>query len=301
MPRLPAFTGPGHFSCLEGGNLARIRTIKPEFSQSETIGKLSRNARLLFIQLWTFVDDHGRSRGNSRLLAASLYPYDDDALALIDGWIAELEALECVRRYTLGVDTYLEIPNWSKHQRIDNAGKSRIPENSSNPPRTAANGGDPPLYLGPRTIGPRNDDEEAKSSISPEAILLTNEITKIAGHDIEFPPPGWVGGAYRVQMWLTKGWPREAILASVQKQMAAKKGSPPSTVQYFEKGIADFIAQQSAPLPVGNQNGRHVQKNGGIIGAADELVEFARRAVEAEESALRSGDGAQAVRLLPKG
>ena len=41
--------------------MARIRTIKPEFPQSETIGKLSREARLLFIQLWTLADDEGMS------------------------------------------------------------------------------------------------------------------------------------------------------------------------------------------------------------------------------------------------
>jgi hypothetical protein len=59
--------------------VARIRTIKPEFVESESVGKLSREARLLFILLWTFVDDAGRARASSRLLTSRLYPYDDDA------------------------------------------------------------------------------------------------------------------------------------------------------------------------------------------------------------------------------
>ena len=42
--------------------MPRIRTIKPEFPQSETIGRLSRDARLLFLQLFTLVDDAGRAR-----------------------------------------------------------------------------------------------------------------------------------------------------------------------------------------------------------------------------------------------
>lgn len=134
--------------------MARIRTIKPEFCQSEAIGRLSRDARLLFIQLWTFVDDHGRCRGNSRLLAANLYPYDDDAPDLIDTWLVELEDNGCVRRYSADGNTYLDIPNWGKHQRIDNAGKSHIPEFRRELPRTADGDGDPPLDLGPRTIGP---------------------------------------------------------------------------------------------------------------------------------------------------
>lgn len=141
--------------------MARIRTIKPEFCQSEKVGRLSRDARLLFVQLWPFVDDHGRCRGSSRLLAGILYPYDDDAIALIDGWLAELEREVCIRRYAVDGQTYLDIPNWNKHQRVDNAGKSQIPEYSPQlaasrrePPQLAANGGGSPLYLVPSTIGP---------------------------------------------------------------------------------------------------------------------------------------------------
>ena len=42
--------------------MPRIRTIKPEFPQSETVGRLTREARLLFLQLFTLVDDAGRAR-----------------------------------------------------------------------------------------------------------------------------------------------------------------------------------------------------------------------------------------------
>lgn len=139
--------------------MARIRTIKPEFPQSESIGRLSRDARLLFIQLWTVVDDHGRFRAAPRLIAGLLYPYDDDAPSLIMGWMAELAREGCIRLYEVDGDRYLDIPNWAKHQRIDNAGKSKLPEFRGEIPRTAASLGDPPLDLGPRTIGPRKDSE----------------------------------------------------------------------------------------------------------------------------------------------
>lgn len=110
--------------------MARIRTIKPEFPQSETIGRLSRDARLLFIQLWTLVDDEGRTRAASRMLASLLYPYDDDARELIDGWLEELELGKCLVRYEVEGTSYLEISNWLKHQKIDRATPSKIP-----PPR----------------------------------------------------------------------------------------------------------------------------------------------------------------------
>lgn len=108
--------------------MARIRTIKPEFCESESIGKLSREARLLFILLWTFVDDSGRARASSRLLASRLYPYDEDAQQKIGGWLAELEEGGHVRLYEVDGDSYLDIPKWLKHQKIDHPSKSRLPE-----------------------------------------------------------------------------------------------------------------------------------------------------------------------------
>ena len=150
--------------------MARIRTIKPEFPQSETVGTLSRDARLLFIQLWTIADDAGRARAADRLLAGQLYPYDDDAPQLIGGWLAELESKGFVRRYEVDGTRYLDIPTWSRHQRIDNAGKSHIPEHPGKdvrrePPRTAASGGEPPLVpstldLVPRTSAPDGEEKQ---------------------------------------------------------------------------------------------------------------------------------------------
>lgn len=133
--------------------MARIRTIKPEFCESETVGKLSRDARLLFIQLWTFVDDEGRARAASRMLASRLFPYDDDAPGLIDGWLAELERAGCIRRYQVAGDSYLDLPNWLKHQKIDHPSASKIPpfretsRSLSNISETLA----PDLGPGPRT------------------------------------------------------------------------------------------------------------------------------------------------------
>jgi len=108
--------------------MARIRTIKPEFPQSESVGRLSREARLLFIQLWTIADDAGRTRAASRMLASLLYPYDDDAPALIDGWLAELSDAGMVALYEHDGARYLEITKWLEHQKIDKPSKSRLPE-----------------------------------------------------------------------------------------------------------------------------------------------------------------------------
>jgi hypothetical protein len=107
--------------------MARIRCIKPEFPHSESMGRVSRDARLAFILLWTIADDAGRLRGNSRMLASLLYPYDSDAPRLIDRWLGELEAEGCVIRYIIDGNQYLEVRNWLSHQRIDRPTPSKIP------------------------------------------------------------------------------------------------------------------------------------------------------------------------------
>lgn len=119
----------------------RIRSIKPEFWESESLGRVSRDARLLFIGLWMLADDSGRARGglreSSRALASLLFPYDDDAKSLASGWLQELIKEGCVINYEVGGNHYLEIPNFLKHQRIDKPSKSKYPpfqESSSTTP-----------------------------------------------------------------------------------------------------------------------------------------------------------------------
>jgi hypothetical protein len=108
--------------------MARIRSIKPEFPHSESMGNVSREARLCFILLWTIADDAGRLRGNSRMLASLLYPYDNDAPKLIDKWLTDLEANGCVVRYSADGQSYIQICNWLNHQRIDKPTASKIPQ-----------------------------------------------------------------------------------------------------------------------------------------------------------------------------
>lgn len=107
--------------------MARIRTIKPEFPQSESMGQCTRDARLTFLLLFTMADDSGRLRGNSRMLASLLFPYDDDAKKHIDSWLVELEKVGCIQRYQVDGDSYLAIHKWSQHQKIDKPTPSRIP------------------------------------------------------------------------------------------------------------------------------------------------------------------------------
>jgi hypothetical protein len=105
----------------------RIRSIKPEFWESESLGRVSREARLLFIGLFSCCDDVGRARASSRLLASRLYPYDDDAFKKLPAWISELQQEGCIRLYQVDGETYLDIPKWLNHQKIDKPSASKLP------------------------------------------------------------------------------------------------------------------------------------------------------------------------------
>lgn len=150
--------------------MGRIRTIKPEFPDSETIGHLSREARLLFIQLWTIADDYGKSRAASRMLASRLYPYDDDAPTLIEGWLSELEKQNAIIRYKVDGSSYLQIVNWDKHQKVDKPTKSRIPDPLDDPRESYREGGEPSSTdLGPWTLDLGPEDLEESSSLRSDA------------------------------------------------------------------------------------------------------------------------------------
>jgi hypothetical protein len=61
------------------------------------------------------------------MLASLLFPYDDDAKSLIEGWLGELENEQCLVRYKIGGDSYIQLTNWLIHQKIDKPSKSKIP------------------------------------------------------------------------------------------------------------------------------------------------------------------------------
>jgi hypothetical protein len=105
----------------------RIRSIKPEFAASESMGHVSREARLLFILLWTIADDDGRTRGNHRYLAHHLFPYDSDAERHIATWLRALESEGCIHQYHEERGDYIAITHWKNHQKIDHPRRSKLP------------------------------------------------------------------------------------------------------------------------------------------------------------------------------
>jgi hypothetical protein len=144
------------------------------------MGRVSREARLLFVLLWTIVDDHGKARASSRVLASVLYPFDDDAKDTVDMWLAELETQRCVVLYEVDGVRYLQVTKWREHQKIDRPSKSRLPEPPENPREPSRALATPSRTdLGPRTLdlGPRTKDQEEDSA--PSGASTTAEEVKL--------------------------------------------------------------------------------------------------------------------------
>lgn len=114
----------------------RIRSIKPEFWRSPDISALSWHDRLLFIGLWSYVDDNGVGEDRLSMIAADLFADDlsrdsRDTLARVADGLERLSAGGRIVRYEVDGRDYLEITNWAKHQRIDRPNKPRYPRHDA--------------------------------------------------------------------------------------------------------------------------------------------------------------------------
>ncbi|OZD05119.1 hypothetical protein CH275_12170 [Rhodococcus sp. 06-235-1A] len=149
----------------------RIRSIKPEFWRSEDVDALDWHSRLIFIGLWSYVDDSGVGRDDERLIRADLFPLTDDlteSSVRIHDALLSLHARGMITRYIVRGRRYLFITNWSAHQKINRPTKGR---------------------------NPRPDDPDStihepisESSVSPQCPELGNEGTREQGNKGAGPP-----------------------------------------------------------------------------------------------------------------
>ena len=110
----------------------RIRTIKPEFWTSDDVAALDLDTRLLFIGLWSYVDDHGRGRDEEHLIIAALFPRDmyerpRETVARVSRGLAQLFEAGLIHRYEVDGRHYLTVTAWKKHQKVDHPKPSLIP------------------------------------------------------------------------------------------------------------------------------------------------------------------------------
>lgn len=102
----------------------RIRTIKPEFWQSESMASASRDARLVAIALLNYADDTGVFLASERVFKGAMFPFDDDLDVL--GAFQELYKNGFIAFAEHSGKVLGKILNFKIHQRIDKPQKSRF-------------------------------------------------------------------------------------------------------------------------------------------------------------------------------
>lgn len=100
--------------------MARIRSIKPEFWVDRKLARAtSRDARMLYVGLWNFADEHARLIGDPDYLKGQIFPYEEDLDAVaVKGLLDELVAFGVAVPYVAHDEVFLYLPTLAKHQRL---------------------------------------------------------------------------------------------------------------------------------------------------------------------------------------
>jgi hypothetical protein len=175
-------------------DMARYRTIKPEFWQSEQVVSCSFGARLLFIGIWNFADDWGRHYASVGGIRMKVFPGDQCKLDDVRGWISELLEQKLLAEYETrdGVRVW-QVTGWERHQRISRRYPSKIPpppEGEDELPKSEPVGHTPDQFpiavLWNERCSELND-----SRFKPVTLLSNSQVEQIAmlvNGDTEFVP-----------------------------------------------------------------------------------------------------------------
>lgn len=137
----------------------RIRTIKPEILEDEKTLDLSDLAWRLFVSSWVLADDQGDFRASVRSLSIAAL---GGRIEGVEGAVEELLVAGLWIAYRVRGTIYARNTNWVRHQRVDNAGKPRVPTLEEaeekyltisalrEPPRTSADRRDSPRFAAVR-------------------------------------------------------------------------------------------------------------------------------------------------------
>ena len=104
--------------------MARIRTIKPEFWTDEKIVGLPALARLLFIGLWNFCDDHGYLWDEPLRIKLQVLPMDECDIPELLSKLVESSLLTELET-TTGKRAFL-ITHFKDHQKVQHPADSKI-------------------------------------------------------------------------------------------------------------------------------------------------------------------------------
>lgn len=104
--------------------MPRNRMIKPEFCISKSLSSVSRDARLTFINMWSFCDDYGFILNSMRSILGDVYPVDETVTEkLLRKWIDELLSINVLVELEYKGKDLLYVRSWEEHQTVPNKSK----------------------------------------------------------------------------------------------------------------------------------------------------------------------------------
>lgn len=99
--------------------MARNRMIKPKFWDDAKIGKISRDARLLYIGMWNFSDDLGVIRANSVWMKSKIFPFDQMQIQQFEKICQEILRNGFISLFSYKGEEFYYLPKFSLHQKIN--------------------------------------------------------------------------------------------------------------------------------------------------------------------------------------
>lgn len=99
--------------------MARIRYIKPEFFDDSKIGKLSVEARYIYIGLWCFMDRNGVTEASPSIIQKKLFLYDEKTTTKnISTYLLELEKAQRLIKFVYKGEDFYFCPHLGRHQKF---------------------------------------------------------------------------------------------------------------------------------------------------------------------------------------
>jgi len=158
--------------------MPRIRSIHPDFPQTEAMKQVGRDARLLALQLRTVADDAGRLRLNFKELREQLYPVDGDAGMCLAMWLDELVRVGVVERYRVEHEEYVRLVRWHEEQRIGHPTPSVLPPSPTEPPQDSG------IHERARKLQGKDQKSKQTQSVEDETSPIHESADFFSGEDL---------------------------------------------------------------------------------------------------------------------
>jgi hypothetical protein len=194
----------------------RIRSIKPEFWRSSDISKLPIEDRLLFIGLWSYVDDNSVGVDKLAAIAADLFADDleNDAretFARVSRGLLNLSESGRIVRYTVDGTPYLRITNWAKHQRIDKPAKARYPLDDAENATIRES-----VARGTESFAPGTGEQGNRGTGEQGSVVASQPQPTTRGENGTRIPPNFTASAQMIR-WAQDNAPNVNVKLSTQK------------------------------------------------------------------------------------